>query len=144
MGRIKRSFDLAFKVRVAEAIENGAKTVLAVCQEYQLQRQTVERWLNQYVSGEFEARSKRVSREMELERERDKLRAKVGELTMQLDALKKTAFSPPQSRRDNSWIISSKNSDPEIRLADPSGFLGRPTTPVESVRTIKNRKKTRT
>lgn len=128
MGRIRRSFDNAFKVRVSEAIESGAKSVLEICQQYQLQRQTVERWMQQYVSGELSAKSKGVSREMELEREVEKLSAKVGQLTMQIDALKKAENYKRAPKSDDSWIISSKNSDRVVTLAKPLGLPAPATT----------------
>ena len=31
MGRIRRSFDISFKIRVCEAIDRGERTVLEVC-----------------------------------------------------------------------------------------------------------------
>jgi transposase len=134
MGRIKRSFDHAFKIRITEAIDNGARTVLEICQQYQLQRQTVERWLSQYISGELQAKSKMLSRDAELERENEKLRAKIGELTMQIDALKKVENFKRSTRSDGSWIISSKGSDPAIKLAKPLVLPAPVTTRVQKER----------
>lgn len=122
MGRIRRTFDTSFKIRVAEAIESGAKTVLEICREYQLQRQIVERWVNQNVSGELLARSKKVSRETALERENERLHAKVGQLTMQIDALKKAENFKRSMRSDGSWIISSGSLAPENKRALPLGL----------------------
>ncbi len=143
MGRIKRSFDHAFKVRVCESIESGARTVVQICQEYQLQRQTVERWFQLHVSGELAARAKSLSRTDELERECEKLRSKVGELTMQIDALKKADRFKHSVKKDNSWIISSKSSDPEVKLAGPLGFLDPVTTSEKKIPNKKPSKKTR-
>jgi len=134
MGRIRRSFDHSFKVRVAEAIEGGARTVLEICQQYQLQRQTVERWVQQHVSGELSAKSKKISREVELERENEKLNAKIGQLTMQIDALKKADSFRRTTRSDGSWIISSKASDPVITLAKPLALPAPATTRGQKAR----------
>ena len=134
MGRIKRSFDHSFKIRVCEAIEGGARTVIEVCREYQLQRQTVERWLSQYVSGELSAKSKKISREMELERENEKLHSKIGQLTMQIDALKKVETSRRSMRSDGSWIISSRSSDPVITVAKPLVLPAPATTRAQKAR----------
>jgi hypothetical protein len=40
MGRIRRSFDIQFKIRVCEAIEAG-KPIPELCREYQLQRAVI-------------------------------------------------------------------------------------------------------
>ncbi len=74
MGRIKRTFDHAFKFKVCESIDCGAKTVANVCKEYQLQRVTVERWFQLFLNGELE--KKLGNREQELERELQKAQAK--------------------------------------------------------------------
>lgn len=87
MGKIRRTFDVQFKMQICQAIETGTASVLEICQQHQLQRPTVEGWLARYVSGEFEKRS--PDRLRQLEKENEKLRAKVGELTMTVDLLKK-------------------------------------------------------
>jgi transposase-like protein len=55
MGRIRRSFDIQFKIRVYEAIETGAKSIQELCREYQLQRAVIEGWLKRYARGELQA-----------------------------------------------------------------------------------------
>ncbi len=88
MGRIKRTFDIGFKIKVCEAIDSGEQTVLEVCRQHQIQRPVVEAWFQKFVRGELEGK-KLESAESAQSREIEKLKAKVGELTMQMDALKK-------------------------------------------------------
>lgn len=134
MGKIRRSFDLSFKVRVSEAIASGARSVREVCQEYQLQQATVDRWVASHVSGELSAKGRKMSKEMELERENEKLRAKVGEMTMQIDALRKADQYKRSMRSDGSWIISSNSLAHEVKLAKPSPLPAPATTGVRKDR----------
>ena len=106
MGKIRRRFDVQFKIQICQAIEGGSASLTEVCQQHQLQKATVNGWLARYVSGEFEKRT--PDRMRQLEKENEKLRAKVGELTMTVDLLKKvddwkrqqkSAALPPSPRR---------------------------------------------
>jgi transposase-like protein len=119
MGKIRRSFDVSFKIRVSEAIESGAKTIADICKQYQLQRQIVERWMSQYVSGELQGKGKMVSREAELEREVEKLRSKIGEMTMVIDALKKAERYKDPTKSEGSWMITSKTFEQSGKPAKP-------------------------
>jgi len=124
MGKIRRSFDLSFKIRVCEAIENSQKTVMQICQQYQLQRPVVEGWLRKHISGELLAKSKALTREQELERELEKAKAKIGELTMLIDGIKKVENLERQARNEASLIHTPQNTGqsrmPAVRLGLPA------------------------
>jgi transposase-like protein len=126
MGKIKRSFDVQFKTRVCEAVRSGMMTVAEVCREHQLSRTVVDRWIAAYDGGELSER--RSTRERELERENERLKAKVGELTMQIDILKEIEDWQRRERSVGSSIITGENlaqyRKPAPRPASPS----RPTT----------------
>ena len=126
MGKIKRSFDVQFKTRVCEAIRSGSMTAAEACREYQLSRTAVDRWLSAYDAGRLGERAS--TRERELERENERLKAKVGELTMQIDILKKIEDWQRRERSVASSIITAENltrfQRPAPRPASPS----RPTT----------------
>jgi transposase-like protein len=109
MGRIRRTFDPSFKLKVCQRIEVGAQTIPEICKEYQLQRAIVESWFQLFVNGELEKKS--GNREQELERELTKLNAKIGELTMQIDALKKLENLKREPRNENSFRITSSTLD---------------------------------
>jgi len=104
MGKIRRKFDIQFKLRVAEAIESGAARIGELCQEQQLNRTVVDRWVEKYREGTLGAKA---NRERELERENERLRAKVGELTMRIDLLKKVADWKRQRQSESSSIVTS-------------------------------------
>lgn len=107
MGKIRRKFDVQFKSKVCQGIEAGLYTVLEVCREHQLQRTVVEGWLKRYTAGTLTATP--GGRERELERENEKLKAKIGELTMTIDLLKKVEAWKRQQRSASSSIITSGN-----------------------------------
>ena len=110
MGRIRRSFDIQFKIKVCEAIEGGQSTIPEVCREFQLQRAVVEGWLKKYTRGDLSPRAK--TKESDYEREIEKLRSKVGELKLQLDSLEKLHQKRPLK------------NEPEFRVSGGSSDLG--------------------
>lgn len=107
MGKIKRKFDVQFKIQVCQAIEAGVQTIHEVCRDNQLQRAVVEAWMQKYVAGTLQAKA--GSREKELERENEKLRAKIGEMAMTIDLLKKVEAWKKQQTNVASSIITSRN-----------------------------------
>ena len=107
MGKIKRRFDVQFKGQVVQAIQFGSHTVREICQEHQLQKQTVERWMKRFCEGQLV--DKPSLREKMLEKENDKLKSKVGELVMQIDLLKKFHTEQQRQRGANSSVITARN-----------------------------------
>ena len=101
-------------------------TVAEVCREYQLSRTTVDRWLTAFDEGRLAGKAS--SRERELERENEKLKAKVGELTMQIDVLKKIEDWKRRERSVASSIITSENLAQFQRPAPPPESPSQPTT----------------
>ncbi len=126
MGRIRRSFDIQFKLKVCEAIDSGERSVLDVCREFQIQRPVVEGWFKKFLKGDLAPKEK--SREGNMEREIEKLRAKVGELTMQLDAAKKTLVHTRSRKNERGSIISGNSSDLGGLRVRPVVLLPAPTT----------------
>ena len=107
MGKVRRRFDLQFKNQICQAIESGARTVKEVCQEQQLASQLVYMWLARSSRGELQKRS--PDRLVQLERENEKLKSKVGELTMMVDVLKKMENWKKQQKNEQSSVFTSKN-----------------------------------
>ncbi|MFZ9595452.1 MAG: transposase, partial [Bdellovibrionia bacterium] len=128
MGKIRRKFDIQFKIQVCQAIETGTHTVRQICQEHQLQRPTVECWLKKHVSGSLSTSPSNRGRESE--RENEKFKAKVGELIMTIDVLKKIENWKSQLKIASSSIITSRNLvqfQPPVTLFRPTyvdPFLG--------------------
>jgi transposase-like protein len=126
MGKIRRKFDVQFKIKICEVVRGGLATVAEVCREYQISRNTVDRWLAAFDEGTLTGRSS--SRERELERENERLKAKVGELTMQIDILKKIDDWKRRERSVASSIITEENLAQFQRPAKQPASRSRPTT----------------
>jgi transposase-like protein len=107
MGKIRRKFDVSFKIQVCQRLEAGLQSVAEICHDNQLQRTVVEGWLQRYTAGTLAPKA--TDRQKELEREVEKLKAKVGELTMTIDLLKKVEAWKKQQTSVASSIITSRN-----------------------------------
>lgn len=119
MGKIKRTFDVQFKAQVVQAIQSGTHTIKEVCQEHQLQKPTVERWVERYSMGKLVDRPS--LREKVLEKEIDQLKSKIGDLVMQIDLLKKFHQELARKRSVDSSVITAKNLAQFQGLAKQSG-----------------------
>src|SRR3989338_5926650 len=126
MGKIHRRFDLQFKNEICQAIESGASTVKEICQEHQLRQQLVYNWLCIFRKGDLQKRA--PDRVVQLERENEKLKAKIGELTMTVNLLKKMENWKKQQTSEKLPIITPKNLAQFQQPASPSGFQSRATT----------------
>lgn len=122
MGKIRRKFDVGYKIQVCQGIEAGILKVTEVCHDNQLQRAVVEGWMQRYVAGTLTAKAS--DRQKELERENEKLKAKIGELTMTIDLLKKVEAWKKRQTNATSSIVTPANlaqfQKPARPLALPS------------------------
>ncbi len=126
MGKIRRKFDVQFKVQVCQRIEAGVQTVAEICRDNQLQHNVVDGWMRRYVAGSLTTTA--GSREKEQEREIEKLKAKIGELTMTIDLLKKVEAWKKQQTSAASSIITSSNLAQFQRPVAPLGLHPQATT----------------
>ena len=126
MGKIRRKFDAQFKTKLCEMGRGGMMTVSEACQEYQLSRSVVDRWLAAFDEGLLNGSAS--NREKELERENEKLKAKVGELTMQIDILKKIEDWKRRQTSVASSIITEENLAQFQQPAKPQESRSRRTT----------------
>ena len=109
MGKIRRKFEIEFKRQLIAQIEAGYLTVAQAARDHQLSRSLVERWRTQYRNNALVDRPSQ--RERKLEAENEKLRAKVGELVMQMDHLKKLQAWVQRRKNVDTSIITAKNWD---------------------------------
>ena len=126
MGKIRRKFDVSFKIQVCQSIEAGVQTVADICKDNQLQRAVVEGWLQRYNAGTLAPKA--TDRQKELERENEKLKAKIGELTMTIDLLKKVEAFKKQQTSVASSIITSSNLAQFQKPVDMLDYRRRATT----------------
>ena len=101
-----RRFSWQFRVQLCSDIRNGLITRSEAQRKHRLSGQLMTLWLGQFDRGEL---SQEVA-EPTLEEERDltiaALQRKVGELTMQIDLLKKTPRSGLVRSNDPSLIVT--------------------------------------
>ena len=109
MGKIRRKFETEFKRQLITEIESGQLTLAQAARQYQIAHSVLERWRARYRNHTLtEARS---PRERQLEAENQKLKAKIGDLVMQMEHLKKLQTWVQQRRNADTSIITAKNLD---------------------------------
>src|SRR5881397_692083 len=109
MGKIRRKFETEFKRQLIAEIEGGQTTIGQAARDHQISRSVIERWRVRYHNNALVDRPS--SRERQLEAENEKLRAKVGELVMQMDHLKKLQAWVQRRKNVDTSIITAKNWD---------------------------------
>lgn len=109
MGKIRRKFEVEFKRQLIAQIEAGQLSMAQAARDYQLAHSVVERWRAQYRSNTLS--EKPSPRERQLEADNNQLRAKIGELVMQMDQLKKLQAWVQQQRNADTSVITGKNLD---------------------------------
>lgn len=108
MGRIRRKFTAEFKETIARSILSGETTQSAVVREHQIGPVLVKKWVDSYATGHHFV-DKPSAREGHLEREVKKLQAKIGELVMENDLLKKLEIYVQKQRKLDSSVVTARN-----------------------------------
>jgi transposase-like protein len=109
MGKIRRKFEAEFKRQLIAEIEAGRVSIAQAARDHQLSRSLVERWRMQYRHNALVDRPSH--RERQLETENEKLKAKIGDLVMQMEHLKKLQAWVQQRKNADTSIITAKNLD---------------------------------
>jgi transposase len=109
MGKQRRKFETAFKRQVVQQIEAGGLTTLQAARTHQLSPSLIDRWRKQLREQKLVDRP--TTRERQLEAENEKLKAKIGDLVMQNDQLKKLQDYAQRLRNADTSVITAKNLD---------------------------------
>ena len=109
MGKIRRKFETEFKRQLIARIEAGEMTAQEAARKHQLSRSLIEYWREQYRTNALVDRPSK--RERQLEAENEKLKAKIGDLVMQMDYIKKLQDWVQRTRNADSSVITAKNLD---------------------------------
>jgi len=109
MGRIRRKYEADFKRQLIAQIEAGQVTAQQAAREHQLSRSLIEYWRKQYHNNALVDRPSK--RERQLEAENEKLKAKIGDLVMQMDYIKKLQAWVQRNRNADSSVTTAKNLD---------------------------------
>lgn len=110
MGKIRRKFTAEFKQAIVQDILSGRATQSSAAREHQISSGLIFRWVAAAQKGQAFVDRPSV-KERQLENEVEKLKAKVGELVMQIDLLKKFQTFVQQRRNANSSVVTAKNLD---------------------------------
>lgn len=109
MGKIRRKYETEFKRNLIAQIEAGQLTVREAAREHQLSRSLVEYWRHQYRNNALVDHPSK--RERQLEAENEKLKAKIGDLVMQMEHLKKLQTWVQRKRNADTSVITARNLD---------------------------------
>lgn len=104
-----RSYTVEFKRTVVEEIDSGKKTQAAAAREYEIASSLIDRWREQIYAGTIKGVP--TAKEKQLERELEKYKSKVGELTLFIDMLKKTQKDSLFMKKLRGSVITQKDLD---------------------------------
>lgn len=122
-----RSFSSEFKRQISREFLEGRAGMHELARRYSLSRNLIRLWVRKYEAGEFTDEVAEGVRIAEYER-------KVGQLTMEVDLLKKGArLARPGSDASYS-IVSGPGLSPSRKAAESCNSHARPTTTVRAVR----------
>ena len=108
--RSYRRYEAAFKIQLIEQIQNGQLSATEAAREHQIYRSLIDRWREQYLGKQLVEKSS--GRERQLEAENKKLKAKIADLVMEMDHIKKLQAWVQQKRSADTSVITSTNLDP--------------------------------
>jgi len=109
MGKDRRKFSAEFRNRIVQQIEAGLIGPSQAARQHQISRSLIEYWRKRHREGQLADQS--TARERQLERENRQLKAKIGELVMQMEHLKKLQHSVRQSKSADTSVITASNLD---------------------------------
>ena len=104
-----RYFPLEYKQQIIQEIESGLRTRAAIAREEHLSSSLIDRWRKQIREGTMVNHPS--ARERQLERELDRYKKKVGELTLENDLLKKIDEYCRSMRKSNGSIVTGRNTE---------------------------------
>lgn len=102
-----RKFTEEFKRDLINQIDSGVIRKSAAAREHNLSLSLIDRWRKQIHEGTL--KHSPSPREKQLERELDLYKKKVGELSLQVDLLKKVNEYSQSMRKSNGYIVTGRN-----------------------------------
>lgn len=107
MGKRRRMFAVEFKRQVVEEIASGLVTTAEATRKYDVSQGVIDRWKAKVQAGTLVEKPTTEGKALRAENER--LKAKIGELTMQIDLLKKLEAYAQRKRKEDMCVITAKN-----------------------------------
>lgn len=106
MGKTRRKFTIGFKQQVIQEIESGLVGKAQAARKYEISVGVIDRWVWKYRDGSLVERPS--TEEKALRTENERLKAKIGELTMTVDLLKKMEAYAQERRKESSSVVTAK------------------------------------
>lgn len=107
MGKIRRKYDAAFKRKLVNQIQANEITISEASRTHDISRTLIDLWVRKFNEGTLA--DSPSAKEKVLEKEVHKLKAKVGELVMEIELLKKIQRYARQRRKEDTSVITLKN-----------------------------------
>lgn len=107
-----------FKIRVVQSYLAGEGTLKGLARQHGIYHSLLRLWVDKYQRGHFEERENLVEKVDEYEAKIASLERKVGQLTMEVDLLKKLRLATPPGSATPS-IISGPVASPSSKDAEP-------------------------
>ncbi len=104
-----------FKIQVCQEIRTGGLLRRGAQEKYNLSANLVQHWLSLYDRGELVSEEAEAAVIVEYQAKIAALERKVGQLTMELDLLKKTPSPRLVSSNESASIISGPPASPSVR-----------------------------
>ena len=110
-----RHFSEEFKRALVAQVDSGVISKSAAARENDISPSLLDRWQKQINEGTLQSRP--TARERQLERELDRYKKKVGELTIQNELLKKLNETYPSTRKSCGCVVTGGNTGRSGRRA---------------------------
>src|SRR6516165_3198328 len=113
-----RSFGSEFKRQISREFLDGRAGMHALARRYSLSRNLIRLWVRKYEAGEFTDELAEAVGIAEYERKIAELESKVGQLTMEVDLLKKGARLGRAGNDASYSIVSGPGPSPSRKDSD--------------------------
>ena len=104
-----KTYSDEFKRMLVAQIDTGLITKAAAGRENNISPSLIDRWRQQIHNGTF--RDRPTPREKELERELNRYKKKLAELTMEVELLKKLKSDLAHMKKSNGYIVTRKKPE---------------------------------
>ena len=103
-----RHFPLEYKQRIVHEIESGLRSRSEIIRDEKIASSLIDRWRRQVQEGTLVDHPS--AQERRLEKELDRYKKKVGELTLENDLLKKIDEYSARMRKSNGYVVTGRNA----------------------------------
>lgn len=103
----RRQFEAGFKRQLLAQIASGQVTVSDAARTHDISPSVIHYWQKQQTKGSLIDGP--TARERELERENERLKAKIGDMAMQIDHLKKLEDFARRQKKLNTSVVTGLN-----------------------------------